>query len=143
MQTKQIADYEVTVAPLPAFHALEHLTTLTTLVGPPVLGLFGGESDKLAVALAASLRGIKPTEVTALLKGLLATTLIRKTGGQQVQILPVFDIEFQGKLLTALKITAFAIEVHYADFFDVARKGLGGLGDKLKGKLAETLAPSA
>jgi hypothetical protein len=143
MQTKQIDTYTVTVAPLPAFQALEHLTTLTTLVGPPVLGLFGGESDKLAVALAASLRGIKPAEVTALLRGLLATTIIQKAGGVQTQILPVFDLEFQGKLLTALKIAAFAIEVHYADFFDVARKGLGGLGERMKAKLAETVAPSA
>lgn len=142
MQSRTIEAYEVTVHPLPAFQALEHLTTLTTLIGPPVIGLFGGESDKLAVALAASLRGIKPQEVTALLKGLLQTTLITKDG-KQTQILPVFDREFQGKLLTALKIAAFAIEVHYADFFAIARSGLGGLGQRIKEKIAESTLPTA
>ena len=145
MQSRQIGEYSVSVSMLPAFTAVEHLTTLTSLIGPPLAGLLASKEDdgKLASALAASLRGLKGSDVSSLMRGLLATVSITKDG-KTFPLLPVFDVEMQGKLVTAFRIVAFAIEVNYADFFGGARSAFAGLGDKLKSRLATAISePSA
>lgn len=134
VQTKIIDGYQVQISPLPAFAALEQFTTLTGLLGPAVMSLLG-KDEALAAALAASLRTVKGADVSALMKALLATCSIT-INGNITAILPVFDTEFQGKLLTAFKITAFAIEVNYGDFFAAAKGAFGTLGSSLKSKIA-------
>lgn len=140
-QTRIIDGIATEISPLPAFTALEHFTTLTSMLGPSVLSLLGKE-EQLAAALAASLRNVKGTEVSGLMKAMLATCIV-SVNGQRVPIVPVFDTEFQGKLLTALKIFAFAIEVNYGDFFAAAKGALGGLTSALKTKVAGVASTSS
>lgn len=134
VHTKLIDGYQVQMSPLPAFAALEQFTSLTTLLGPSVMSLLG-KDEALAAALAASLRGLKGSDVSALIRALLATCQVT-INGVITPVLPVFDTEFQGKLLTVFKLTAFAIEVNYGDFFAAAKGALGPLGAKMKAKIA-------
>lgn len=134
VQNRIIDGYTVQMSPLPAFVALEQFTSLTALLGPSVMSLLG-KDEALAAALAASVRSVKPADVSGLVRALLATTHIT-INGATVPVLPVFDTEFQGKLLTVFKIAAFAIEVNYGDFFEAAKGALGPLGLKLKSKIA-------
>lgn len=133
-QTRTIDGYIVEISPLPAFAALEHFTNLTSMLGPSVLSLLG-KDEALAAALAASLRNVKGSDVSALMKALLATCVVT-VNGQRIPLVPVFDTEMQGKLLTAFKIFGFAIEVNYGDFFVAAKGALGGLASAFKGKIA-------
>ena len=134
VQQKIIDGYSFQISPLPAFAALEQFTTLTGLVGPSVMSLLG-KDEALAAALAASLRSVKGADVSALIRALLAPCLVT-VNGITTPVLPVFDTEFQGKLLTVFKLTAFAIEVNYGDFFEAAKGALGPLGVKMKAKIA-------
>lgn len=133
VQQKVIDGYRIDMSPLPAFAALEQFTALTGLIGPAAMSLLG-KDEALAGALAASLGKVKGADVTALTRALLATTSVT-VNGQTVPLLPIFDTEFQGKLLTVFKILAFAIEVNYGDFFAAAKGALGPLGARLKEKL--------
>jgi hypothetical protein len=98
-----------------------------------------GKDEALAAALAASLRSVKGADVSNLIRALLVPCLVT-INGITTPVLPVFDTEFQGKLLTVFKLTAFAIEVNYGDFFAAAKGALGPLGDKMKAKIASASA---
>ncbi len=134
VHTKLIDGYQVQLSPLPAFTALEQFTALTGLLGPALMSLIG-KDEGMATALAASVRSVKGSDVTALIRALLATCQVT-INGNNVPILPIFDTEFQGKLLTVFKITAFAIEVNYGDFFAAARGALGPLAAKFQSGMA-------
>jgi len=137
---KLIDGYQVSLSPLPAFAALEQFTALTGLLGPAALSLLG-KDEALAAALAASVRNVKGSDVVSIIRALLVTCQVT-VNGSTVPILPIFDTEFQGKLLTVFKIAAFAVEVNYGDFFAAAKGALGALGEKMKAKVAASISPT-
>jgi len=95
-------------------------------------GLSGAEVDVGAVGRGLSAAAktlferLTEDEYESLLQQLLETALVRSPKGGDVPLWPVFDDMTAGKVLTQVKLVAFALEVNYRDFLP-ALGGLKGL----------------
>lgn len=133
--SKMIDGYTFELSPLPAWQALEVSASLMRFAGPLVAGAAAAKGDKgldaFGTAINATLSAMPPAELVALAKRLLAPCVITRPDGSRAELMRVFDLEFQGRLLTVFKGLAFAVEVNYRDFFDA----LQGLEKVLRAKL--------
>ena len=151
-KTKTINGHSYTVTPFPGRHAirLEHRLKRSLLPGLAALMGAAKLKDKKASLLDAEIDGAacakaveqlcgdlgNPEEFLALVEELVSMT--RRDGKELTGA--VIDLEFQGNLAELYKVMAFVVEVNFGDFFGAA--GIGGLGDLVKAKIADSLSGS-
>lgn len=155
-QTRTIDGFTVTLTPMPAWQSLEVLQQLSKMIGPALSKLGGAAAaaqgdevaqasalEGVAGALTGALSALKPAEVRELGQQLLKNCLVEldDTPGKQVPILKVFDTAFQGRILVALKIMAFSIEVNFGDFFAALRPALAAIGARVKAAAGPSSSP--
>ncbi len=103
----------------------------------------GAESDALVQgSIAAALRELAAAGDAARLKRIVAA-MMRVTTAAGVGVLggndALWRVHFQGKFFTMVKVTAFALEVQYRDFFG----GIGSIRTWVRSHLpAKEAAPS-
>lgn len=142
-QKRTIGELDFELSPLPAWKALETWTRVIGVLAPGLNGLNGLKAktqEEMLGALARAIQGLastNPAEIQSLSKVLLETCLVT-VKGQQAPLLPVFDVVMQGRMLSVFKLLAWAVEVNYADFFDVARAALADR--KLKAKASALMS---
>jgi hypothetical protein len=143
-QTREIGGRTFTVTQLPPRRALKLLRRVVAVLGPPLAqglsatsgrGLKEVDLTALAPALEKLFEQLDDAELDALIDGALATA---RLDGKEV--LPVFDLVFRGRLPDVFKLLVFALEVHFADFFDGTG---GGLLDALKAFASRTSTTSS
>lgn len=128
---RDIDGFKIQISPLPCTKSLEVLHRLGLCLSPSVaamLGLLQGGQQielsslnlgELSVALVAFFRGCSWPDLKYFIDNLLAPALCN-----DAPLLKTMDITFQAKTLSLLRVLVFAIEVNYADFFDVASGAL-------------------
>lgn len=109
--------------------ALGHASKLRPGVKVLDMGL-----DELGPMLAAVLPGLSREKQETLTRELLEGATVT-FNGQNVPVLDVFDTAFQGKVLAAYKLMAFALKVNFGSF----SAALGSVGT---GRLTPTPPPS-
>lgn len=97
-QEKEIEGHRYQVTPLPAMKALKLLPLIAKVGSGPEMfvGLSEEEIERLARAMFS---------------------MVRRDGKE---LLPTFDRDLQGDMLTALALLGFCIAVNYGSFFDGA-----------------------
>ncbi len=116
------ATYSVTQ--LPAFRGLKMLSRLTRTIGPALAKLADVEDGEVGVAALGDAVGALCEKLTdAEIEGVTRELLYNATVDEQ-PLLPQFDQHFAGKPELALAVLAFAVEVNFGGFFDVARNAL-------------------
>lgn len=80
----------------------------------------------LSAAARTLFEKLTEDEYEALLNQLLETAMVRSPKGGDVPLMPLFDDMMAGKVLTQMKLLAFALEVNFRDFLP-ALGGLQGL----------------
>ena len=129
-QEKTIDDLMVSVSQLPAGKGWRLFMKLNKALLPAISNLIGSVKDweKLEIngeglknSVETLLMELEPEKSEALIKEILQLT---RVDGQEVA--PNFDLLFQGRYLTMLKIVMFTLEVNYKSFLPV-----GGL-EKIK-----------
>jgi len=122
---------------IPLFHDLVSILGSMT---PVFAELVAGDSkkpllerfklEKIFEALPGFLARASPAEIRKLTEQMLVSCTFRRplvkaakpTSPEEAQLLlPVFDLEMSGKLLTTFKLLAWAIEVNFSDFFSGAK----------------------
>jgi len=116
--TRSIGARSYTVAPLPAFKALDVFEMLSVVIGPAITALAAagqsGEVQPVAEALFKQLGGGKLRNLAnQLLEGVLV-----EEAGKTAMMTVGFDIRYAGQLFEVFKVMAFVVEVNYRDFFD-------------------------
>lgn len=81
---------------------------------------FGLVAGSIGPALVDLFERLTENELEGIARVLLETATFTDESGRTAHLLPVFDIHFQGKPASVLRLLAFAIEVNYGSFFDVA-----------------------
>lgn len=132
-QSRLIDGVTYTLTPLPAWHALEVLQGLLKVAGPLIGGAAAG-GDAGAKSFGAAFQ-TNPAEVAALLRRLLEPAQYAGARGPE-PLLPVFDVHFQGRLLSMFKLAAFAVEVNFGDFFAELRRRAPAALSKIEGAIA-------
>lgn len=127
-KVKQIAGHTYEVTAMMGWTSLDMLGRLGKFMAAPLLraisrgeeGLMELDIESLAPAIAMAFQALPPGELPAISKELLWAT---KRDG--VQMPPASaDVIFQARVFELLQLLLFALEVNYADFFDVARAAL-------------------
>lgn len=128
-QTRDIDDITFRVEQLDVKTARAVFIRLTHLLGPSLaeLGKLAGDGSILDVDHTAALGVISKLLASATEEDLeyLVQVFMKKSKFKMPEatgLVPLVDIAFTGRLLTMFKWLAFAIEVNYADFFDVFRR---------------------
>lgn len=123
-QNKDIDGHDWLVTQFPAGEGIKLLTTLTRLIGPTIAGLAGDvkkpsdlanmklDSKVLQIAVEQLASKLDEDNTLDLVKRLLAGT--RKDGEE---VVPTFDVAFQGEYLTLFKVLGFVLKVNYSSFF--------------------------
>ena len=123
-QEKNIGGKNWTVTQFPAGEGIRILSRLTTLIGPTVAGLAGNagsisdltkmdiKGDVLQIAVQQLVSKLDENDTLSLIKRLLSGTRY-----ENKEVVPVFDIAFQGDYLTLFKVLAFVLKVNYGSFF--------------------------
>ena len=135
--SKVIDGIEFTIDQLPAMRALRLLNKLARLASP-ALGAIGAafsqsksvanmDLDALGRGASALLSSLSDDEMEAITRELLGSAIMR-SGGKNVELLAVFDLEFRGKMGTVLKLLGFALEVNYGNFIEALKGAAGTAG---------------
>lgn len=144
-ESRVIDGLEVTTAQLPVMRASALMARLGR-VFTPALTKIGSLADltlsddvsALAPALMALFEQLDGGEAQALIRESLAGTSVIQDGKQiPLSSEEAINLVFTGRLRTMLLVMKFALEVNYADFFDV-----GALA-KLKGRGAPAATKEA
>jgi hypothetical protein len=140
--TRTIDGHTYEVWPLPAWTALELFHSLTKALAPAVAGVAATEGPGGMAALSSSLERVlvqlPAPELTRISKQLLSGARVI-VNGSSAEVNAISDVHFQGRVLSLLKVVAFAIEVNFPDFFGAFR----GVASRLGKKAAEALNPIA
>lgn len=116
--------FNYSVTQLPAMRGLKMLARLTRTVGPALAKLADIEGGEIGVAALGDAVGALCEKLTdAEIDGITRELLAGSTVDEQ-PLLSQFDNHFAGKPELALQVLAFAIEVNFGGFFDVARGAL-------------------
>lgn len=119
-QSKEIDDLKVSVTQLPAGRGWRLFMKLNKTLLPAITKLVGSvkdwehldiDGDSLTEAVGLLLAEMEPEKSEALIKEILELTTV--DGHEVVQ---TFDLTFQGKYLTLIKVVAFSLEVNYKSF---------------------------
>ena len=125
-EPREIDGHTYTVTQLPPRRAMRLLRRLAALIAPAFGGAGDGKVAKFDFSgLASALGGLRDEEFDLIVNELLA---MAQVDGKD--LLPIFDLTFQGALPTLFKVLGFALEVQYGDFF----------GDRLAGVKAAMTA---
>jgi hypothetical protein len=103
------------VTQLPAMRALRLLNRLGRIAGPALVGLVEGASappGALGLAAEGVFERLSDEELEALVKELLSSA---RVDGKE--LLPQFDLHFQGRMGTLFRVLSFALEANYGGFF--------------------------
>lgn len=112
---------------LPALRAFKLMARLGKLLSPSIGQLsgvkFGAKSDMLAPAFMALFERLDTSEVEDLSIKVLEGTLVVSDGAARtLSNAPAIDQVFGGRILTLVKVMAFAVEVNFRDFFRALAK---------------------
>lgn len=121
---------EVKTTQLPAIRAFRLMNRLAKLVGGSLVGLrgvgFKADVKHLAPVLAELFDRLDPDEAEQLVLQILNATLVVSNGKAiSLHNNDAIDGVFGGRLMTMLKVMAFALEVNYKDFFHELLKVAG------------------
>jgi hypothetical protein len=130
VQSRTIDGSTFTVQQLPAMQSVLLLHRLAKTMGGGLLKVLAGagggggpkvdlralDVDSLIPAMESFFDRFSEADLERLLRQLLETATVQGKGGEMA-LLPVFDVELQGKPMTVFKLLAFALEVNYRDFF--------------------------
>lgn len=117
---------EFTTTQFPAMMGFEMLGRLVKVLGPALDVLTGAdpetEIEDLAPVLAATLKDMKPSDLSALVIDLLRSTTAKisdPTGGRLIDLgsKDAINLVFSGRLMIMFKVLVHAIKVNYWDFF--------------------------
>jgi hypothetical protein len=112
---RDIDGHRYAVTQLPAMRALRLLNRLGRVAGPALATLVdGGAAAPGALGLAAEglFERLPDEELEAIVKELLASA---RADGKE--LLPQFDLHFQGCMSTLFRVLSFALEANYGGFF--------------------------
>lgn len=160
-QTKNIDGHDFTVTQLPGFRSMRMLNRLMRVLGPGLAKLAGEVQNAqrklpklrsvdqlLNVDVSAFGEGLtelfaklSDDELESITRALLEGTRVKSatiTKGQDIELLPVFDVVMQGRVWTSLKLLVFAVEVNYGDFFASMGLRSGALAQLVTGESAST-----
>ena len=131
-----------TLAPLGAWQVLELTPQVTRLLAPVVANgahaLTENDWKAIEPALANSLGAMKPGELSALTREVLAGCTVA-INGAAVDVLSVFDEHFKGRPAAMLQLLAWALLENFGDFSD-AFTSLGSVAAARLGALAKATA---
>jgi hypothetical protein len=119
-ETRTIDELEVSVTQLPAMRSLALLPRLSKLALPAFMKADDPAFMKADVIILVGelLAGLEPAEAQALVRDLNAGTTVQQDGKlKPLTSDQLIDSVFNGKVMTLLKVTMFAVEVNFADFF--------------------------
>lgn len=128
--TDEQGTLDVKTTQLPAMRAFRLLNRLAKLVGGSLGALrgvgFKADVKHLAPILAELFDRLDPEETDALALQILGGTLVVANGkAVSLHNADAIDGVFGGRLMTMLKVLAFALEVNYKDFFHELLKVAG------------------
>lgn len=120
-QERTIDGRSYTVTQLPARRSLKLLRKLVAALGPGLATAFGSTQGKDLRGLDVSALGPALERLTAHLDDATLDAVVNEALAtvrvDGIELLPQFDIVFQGKLGSLFKVLGFAMEVQYGDFF--------------------------
>lgn len=138
----------VVVQQLPAMKAFKLLARLGRSVGP-ALALFAKGDDGIEQGVRILFERVTPEELEGVTRELLAGAQIEMPGDDggpvRVDLLKVFDREFQGEMGSILAVVVHALSVNYANFFGEAvalGKQATAKASALKGSITSSGRPN-
>ncbi len=111
---REIDGHRYTVSQLPAMRALRLLNRFGRIAGPSLARMAGGEGrdDTFAQAVQELFDRLPDDEMEAVVRELLSAAL-----ADGKELLPQFDLHFQGRMGALVQVLRFALEANYGSFF--------------------------
>ncbi len=136
--TRTIDGFSYDVTQLPGMRGVRFLARLGRIVGPSLGGLItslqggglaGADLSAVAVSVGRLFIDLTENELEAICRELLGSATYRDPVTQKiVPVMDDFDLHFQGRAASVLKLLAFALEVNYGNFFDALRGAVTAQG---------------
>ncbi len=121
-KTRDIDGVKYTVTQFTATKSIRLMKRIVSLVGEPLFLFASGGSEEVEAegvrsAVATLVQRLDEEDIVELILDMLEGVI----AADGAEVAKDFDLRFAGKLGHMVNLLAFALEVQYRDFFDVAR----------------------